>query len=126
MSGIVSCRPSFVLTVSRSDWNRVHSPSAEHVFPYQKVDGVDPKILDKLAVVCLNGGLGTTMGCVGPKSVIEVRDGLTFLDLKVRQIEVCRARFAGESRLTVIHTALEHRIRLPSSALVDELVQHPG
>lgn len=28
------------------------------------------------------------MGCVGPKSVIEVRDGMTFLDLSVRQIEV--------------------------------------
>jgi len=24
---------------------------------------------------------GTTMGCVGPKSVIEVREGMTFLDL---------------------------------------------
>lgn len=28
------------------------------------------------------------MGCVGPKSVIEVREGMTFLDLSVRQIEV--------------------------------------
>ena len=27
------------------------------------------------------------MGCVGPKSVIEVRDNMTFLDLSVRQIE---------------------------------------
>lgn len=27
------------------------------------------------------------MGCVGPKSVIEVRDGMSFLDLSVRQIE---------------------------------------
>ncbi len=44
--------------------------------------------LNKLAVVKLNGGLGTTMGCVGPKSAIEVRDGLTFLDLTVKQIEV--------------------------------------
>lgn len=31
------------------------------------------------------------MGCVGPKSVIEVRDGMTFLDLSVRQIEVSSA-----------------------------------
>ena len=46
------------------------------------------RLLSKLAVVKLNGGLGTTMGCVGPKSVIEVREGLTFLDLAVRQIEV--------------------------------------
>jgi UDP-N-acetylglucosamine pyrophosphorylase len=45
-------------------------------------------MLDKLVVVKLNGGLGTTMGCTGPKSVIEVRDDMTFLDLTVRQIEV--------------------------------------
>ncbi|CAJ0858555.1 17971_t:CDS:2, partial [Entrophospora sp. SA101] len=44
--------------------------------------------LKKLAVLKLNGGLGTTMGYVGPKSVIEVRDNMTFLDLSVRQIEV--------------------------------------
>ena len=43
-----------------------------------------------MAVLKLNGGLGTTMGCVGPKSAIEVRDGMTFLDLSVRQIEVCK------------------------------------
>ncbi len=45
-------------------------------------------LLNKLAVLKLNGGLGTTMGCVGPKSAIEVRDDMTFLDLTVRQIEV--------------------------------------
>ena len=45
-------------------------------------------LLGKLAVLKLNGGLGTTMGCIGPKSAIEVRDGLTFLDLTVRQIQV--------------------------------------
>lgn len=33
------------------------------------------------------------MGCVGPKSVIEVREGMTFLDLSVRQIEVSFALF---------------------------------
>jgi UTP--glucose-1-phosphate uridylyltransferase len=43
--------------------------------------------LSKLAVLKLNGGLGTSMGCVGPKSVIEVRDGMSFLDLSVRQVE---------------------------------------
>lgn len=45
-------------------------------------------LLDKLVVVKLNGGLGTSMGCKGPKSVICVRNELTFLDLNVQQIEV--------------------------------------
>ncbi|KAG0247366.1 RING finger and WD repeat domain-containing protein 3 [Mortierella polycephala] len=35
------------------------------------------------------------MGCVGPKSAIEVRDGMTFLDLSVRQIEVQRLWLAA-------------------------------
>lgn len=45
-------------------------------------------LLDKLVVLKLNGGLGTTMGCVGPKSLISVRNDATFLDLTVQQIEV--------------------------------------
>ena len=46
------------------------------------------ELLNKLVVVKLNGGLGTTMGCVGAKSLIQVRDDATFLDLNVKQIEV--------------------------------------
>lgn len=46
-------------------------------------------MLSRLVVVKLNGGLGTTMGCTGPKSLIPVRNELTFLDLTVQQIEVC-------------------------------------
>ncbi|KAG7528453.1 hypothetical protein FFLO_06134 [Filobasidium floriforme] len=69
------------------EWDKVNSPPAERILPYQQLDSLDPSMLDKLVVLRLNGGLGTTMGCQGPKSVIEVRDGLTFLDLCVRQIE---------------------------------------
>lgn len=45
-------------------------------------------MLNKLVVVKLNGGLGTSMGCKGPKSLIGVRNENTFLDLTVQQIEV--------------------------------------
>ena len=71
------------------DWERIKPPKPEQVVAYKDLKNTkDPSILDKLAVLKLNGGLGTTMGCVGPKSVIEVREGMTFLDLSVRQIEV--------------------------------------
>lgn len=76
------------------DWNVVKGPPQEKLIPYSGLEKVElcshesRELLSKLAVVKLNGGLGTTMGCVGPKSVIEVREGLTFLDLAVRQIEV--------------------------------------
>lgn len=52
-----------------------------------KFTGNEKEFLDKLVVVKLNGGLGTSMGCTGPKSMISVRSGLNFLDLTVQQIE---------------------------------------
>jgi len=56
-------------------------------------------MLNKLVVLKLNGGLGTSMGCKGPKSIISVRNELTFLDLTVQQIEVtstnCEECFLG-------------------------------
>ena len=62
------------------------------VRPYSDIADVDASqvkgLLDKLVVLKLNGGLGTSMGCQGPKSLITVRNDQTFLDLTIRQIEV--------------------------------------
>ncbi|KAG7809501.1 hypothetical protein KL921_003498 [Ogataea angusta] len=69
------------------DWNQIRSPTPDEVVAYSSLQNADNSNLSKLAVLKLNGGLGTSMGCVGPKSVIEVRDGQSFLDLSVRQIE---------------------------------------
>lgn len=70
------------------EWSRIAPPKPEQVVDYEDLANSDSvEFLNKLAVVKLNGGLGTSMGCVGPKSVIEVREGMSFLDLSVRQIE---------------------------------------
>lgn len=53
--------------------------------------------MNKLVVVKLNGGLGTSMGCKGPKSLISVRNENTFLDLTVQQIEVGTPFYATSS-----------------------------
>jgi UTP--glucose-1-phosphate uridylyltransferase len=41
--------------------------------------------LGRVAVIKLNGGLGTGMGLESAKSLLELRDGLSFLDLIARQ-----------------------------------------
>lgn len=73
------------------DWSRIQSPSSDMVVPYSSLPdsrpSQEPALLSQLAVLKLNGGLGTTMGCIGPKSAIEVRDGMNFLDMTVRQLE---------------------------------------
>jgi UTP--glucose-1-phosphate uridylyltransferase len=47
--------------------------------------------LDATVVVKLNGGLGTSMGMTKAKSLLEVKDGLTFLDIIARQVLEQRA-----------------------------------
>ncbi|KZT04671.1 UTP--glucose-1-phosphate uridylyltransferase [Laetiporus sulphureus 93-53] len=70
------------------DWDRIKSPSADKVVPYDQLpSNPDPKNLNKLAVLKVNGGLGTSMGMTGAKSALEVKNDMTFLDLTVRQIE---------------------------------------
>ncbi|QNN51564.1 UTP--glucose-1-phosphate uridylyltransferase [Nocardioides mesophilus] len=55
-------------------------------------DEAASEALGRTAVVKLNGGLGTSMGMARAKSLLEVRDGLTFLDIIVRQVLALRRR----------------------------------
>eukprot|EP01147_Barroeca_monosierra_P011228 gene11226-3276_t len=72
------------------DWSNIKPPKDGSIVPYDSIshhEEVNTAFLNKLAVLKLNGGLGTSMGCVGPKSAISVRNDATFLDLCVKQIE---------------------------------------
>lgn len=67
----------------------------------EDVDLPDPVPTDGLgrtAVVKLNGGLGTSMGLDRAKSLLGVREGLSFLDIICRQ---------------VLHARREYGVRLP-------------
>lgn len=44
------------------------------------------RMLPHTVVLKLNGGLGTTMGCSGPKSLIKVKNDLNFLDIVIHRI----------------------------------------
>ena len=54
----------------------------------------DAAMLKQTVVVKLNGGLGTGMGLQKAKSLLEIKPGVTFLDLIVRQVQNLR-RQAG-------------------------------
>jgi UTP--glucose-1-phosphate uridylyltransferase len=55
----------------------------------------DGTALDKAVVLKLNGGLGTSMGMTRAKSLLEVKDGLSFLDIIVRQVLHLRERHSA-------------------------------
>lgn len=49
-------------------------------------------LMQQLAVVKLNGGLGTSMGLTSAKSILPVRDGKNFLSIIREQIDLLRSR----------------------------------
>jgi UTP--glucose-1-phosphate uridylyltransferase len=54
----------------------------------------DPRdALAQVVVIKLNGGLATTMGLRQPKSLVEARDGKTFLDIIIGQTVALRRRY---------------------------------
>jgi UTP--glucose-1-phosphate uridylyltransferase len=78
-SGKRGLLPESAITPIRSD-ELLHlhdlSPYEEYGRPY----------LSKTVVIKLNGGLGTTMGCNGPKSLITVKNNFHFLDIAAQQL----------------------------------------
>lgn len=60
----------------------------------EDLPNVDPgDVLGQVALIKLNGGLATTMGLRQPKSLMEARDGLSFLDIIVGQTLALRRRY---------------------------------
>ncbi|MDR0836615.1 MAG: UTP--glucose-1-phosphate uridylyltransferase [Propionibacteriaceae bacterium] len=54
----------------------------------------------RTVVVKLNGGLGTSMGLDGPKTLLQAREGHTFLEIILLQVEAARARY--DARLPLV------------------------
>src|SRR4051812_22490390 len=76
--------------------------------------------LDRTAVLKLNGGLGTSMGMTGPKSLIEAKEGLTFLDVVARQTLALRERHGVRLPLVLMDSFATR------DATLGALRRHPG
>jgi UTP--glucose-1-phosphate uridylyltransferase len=77
--------------------------------------------LDRTVVIKLNGGLGTSMGMTAPKSLLEVKDGLSFLDITVRQILHLRERTGAKLPLVLMNSFATREASLAALARYDTL-----
>jgi UTP--glucose-1-phosphate uridylyltransferase len=62
------------------------------------------EVLDCAVAIKLNGGLGTSMGMTRAKSLLPVKDGLTFLDVIVRQVLHLRERHGARLPLVLMNS----------------------
>lgn len=74
-------------------------------------------------VIKLNGGLGTSMGMDGPKSLLPVKDGLTFLDIIVRQILHLRQTTGVRLPLVLMNSFITHTDTMAALEQYDDLAQ---
>jgi UTP--glucose-1-phosphate uridylyltransferase len=64
----------------------------------------DGHALGRVAVIKLNGGLATSMGLRSPKSLVEARDGRSFLDIIIGNTLALRARYGVRLPLVLMNS----------------------
>ena len=77
------------------------------LLPYSELDefsSCGQQNIEKLAIIKLNGGFGTTMGLNAAKSLLPAKDGLSFLDILINQIFALRKKYICSIPLIFINS----------------------
>jgi UTP--glucose-1-phosphate uridylyltransferase len=82
------------------------APDVPELAELPEADPVDA--LERVAVIRLNGGLATSMGLQQPKSLIEARDGRSFLEIIIGQIVALRRRYGVRLPLLLMNSESTH------------------
>ncbi len=84
--------------------------------------GID--VFHQTVRIILNGGLGTSMGLTGAKSLIEVKSGMSFLDIIIRQAENSTVTLAFMNSFNTHDDTLAALSELKPSKFQITFVQH--
>ncbi len=82
----------------------IDAPNRRNLVMYENLNEVDDSLLDSLAVIKLNGGLGTSMGLDRAKSLLQVKGDMTFLDILSRQILSLRNKYSCQTPLIFMNS----------------------
>ena len=80
--------------------------------------------LDQAVRIVLNGGLGTTMGLTGPKSLIEAKNGKSFLEIILKQAENSGVQLALMNSFKTHDATLAALSKLKPSPTPLQFIQH--
>lgn len=82
----------------------INPPQAKNMVNYEDIKLNEAVDLQKLAVIKLNGGLGTSMGLDKAKTLLKVKDEYNFLDIIARQILDLRKKSNCKIPLLFMHS----------------------
>ncbi len=88
----------------------VSPPGAQSVLSYEELESADNKsLLKKIAVIKLNGGLGTSMGLSQAKSLLPVKGNMNFLDIITRHVLALRSGSGYDVQLLFMNSFATHQ-----------------
>ncbi|KAH3743071.1 UDP-glucose pyrophosphorylase 2 [Pelomyxa schiedti] len=94
------------------EWDKIRPPPSSMLRDYTSLPPVDhaqvASFLNKVVIVKLNGGLGTTMGCTGPKSIIEAHAGKSFLEITFMQTQYLNEKYGVTIPLVLMNSFSTH------------------
>ncbi len=73
-----------------------------------RLNQVGLELLHQVVVIKLNGGRSTTMGGEVPKGVLTAKDGLSYLDIVVAQIQSVKKQWGVEVPLALMNSFFTH------------------
>lgn len=82
----------------------IESPNRLNLINYDALTKQDNDLLNQLAVIKLNGGLGTSMGLDKAKSLLPVKGEMTFLDILANQIISLREKYQSQIPLIFMNS----------------------
>ena len=90
----------------------------------EKYAAAGQRALQHCVRIVLNGGLGTTMGLTGPKSLIEAKNGKTFLEIILKQAEHSGVQLALMNSFNTHASTREALSRIKPSITPLHFIQH--
>jgi UTP--glucose-1-phosphate uridylyltransferase len=101
--------------------NWLHGDDLEAIDDLMRLDSLPEasksdvrEAVDQLVVLKLNGGLGTSMGLSGPKSLLEVKRGHNFLHVIAEQVLSLRDQFNARVPLVLMNSPMTRESSLSS------------
>jgi len=102
----------------------VESEEIEDLKNIKKYDPAGHRALEHCVRIVLNGGLGTTMGLTGPKSLIEAKNGKTFLEIILRQSESSGVQLILMNSFNTHAATLAALDEIKPSSIPRQFIQH--
>ena len=84
--------------------SEIEPPAEENLIDYNNLESAISSPLEKLAVIKLNGGLGTSMGLKKAKTLLKIKGEYNFLDVIAQQILYLRKKSDKDIPLILMHS----------------------